>query len=227
MLALLLSTCLIAQAAGDSKHSDDAFAPDPAWKELGKSLWFDPKERGLIVRARVVLNEGFLEHLLCRDRTKEHESILSTDAVPRQMHAGLLLAGAEAGKPVQFRPEFRPPSGTPIAIELEWSEGGKTKRADAKTWVKDERTGKTLAVDWVFGGGHLFEDPDTKRMIYSPDGGDVITVSNFVSAMLDVPFASSAEDTARTFVARTEVIPPRGTPVTMILRPAKPKSKPR
>ena len=57
------------------------------------------------------LREGYLEHLLCLSRSKEHESILATEAAPRMIHAGLLLTGAEAGKPVQFLPEFRAPSG--------------------------------------------------------------------------------------------------------------------
>jgi hypothetical protein len=220
-LLLALALALPTQASDEApKPPEDRFRPDPGWKELGKSLWFDPKQRRLIVRARVALTEGALEHLLCREQTKEHESILASEAEPRRMHAGLLLTGAEPGHPVRFQPKFEPPTGTPIRIELEWTEGGKARRADAKEWVKDLKTGKSLDVDWVFGGSHLFQDPETKKMIYSADGGDVITVSNFVSAMLDLPMASSASDEAREFVANSAKIPPRGTPVTMILRPA-------
>ena len=86
--------------------------PDPAWKSLGRSLWFDPKAKRLVLRARVVLREGYLEHLMCSKGTKEHEAILATDAVPHQIHAGLLLTGAEPGHPVQFVPKFEPPTGS-------------------------------------------------------------------------------------------------------------------
>ena len=58
-----------------------------------------------------MLREGPLEHLLCLKGTKEHEAILATDAQPRQIHAGLLLTGAEPGHPVRFLPKFEPPAG--------------------------------------------------------------------------------------------------------------------
>ena len=53
--------------------------------------------------------------------------MLATPAPPRQIHAGLLLTGAEPGHPVRFLPKFVPPAGTPIAIELHWTEEGKPR----------------------------------------------------------------------------------------------------
>ena len=50
------------------------FQPEPSWKALGPSLWFDPEGKQLILRARVALREGPLEHLLCLKGTKEHEA---------------------------------------------------------------------------------------------------------------------------------------------------------
>ena len=197
----------------------DTFRPAPAWKPLGPSLWFDPQNRRLVIRARVVLREGPLEHLLCLKMTKEHEAILATAAVPRQIHAGLLLTGAEPGHPVRFLPKFDPPAGTAIAITLTWEEGGKTHTADARDWVLDERANKTLDKDWVFGGSELVEDPVSKKPYYLADDGDLITVANFGSSILDLPFASTSNDAERTYVARTSVLPPRGTGVTMFLRP--------
>jgi hypothetical protein len=228
---LLLAPCLVLaapQAAADpqAKAQADSFKPDPAWKPLGPGLWFDPAQRRLALRARVVLREGYLEHLLCLENTKEHESILATPAPPRMIHAGLLLTKAEKGHPVRYRPKFEPPAGTPIAIELEWTEGGKAQRAGAREWIKDGKLDKTLGQDWVFAGSDEFEDPDTKKMIYAADEGDLITVANFQSAILDLPFASSSADQDRSFVANTARIPPRGTYVTMYLRPAKAAPKP-
>jgi hypothetical protein len=224
MLAgLLLTTLLLAasEAPQEPTAPPDDFRPDPAWKTLGRSLWFDPAQKRLVLRARVALREGYLEHLLCLEQTKEHESILATDAVPRMIHAGLLLTGAEVGHPVAFQPEFKPPAGTPIRIDLEWKdESGKLQRARARDWVKDSKTDKVLERDWVFAGSQLFEQGEPKKTLYAADGGDLITVANFNSAILDVPFASSADDLSRAFVAHTERIPPRGTRVTLYLQPA-------
>jgi hypothetical protein len=220
-LPLLLALAVAQDDQGPP--ADAAFKAPEGWKALGESLWFDPATKALKIRARVVLREGFLEHLLCKTRTKEHESILATPAAPRLIHAGLLLTGAEAGKAVQFVPEFKPPAGTPIAITLEWTEGGEAREADARTWVREEKTGKPLDVRWVFAGSLLVESPDGKESIYAADQGDLITVANFPEAILDVPIASSAEDSARGFVADTPRLPPLNTWVTMTLKPAPPE----
>src|SRR3954454_9453759 len=116
-----------------------ALEPEPDWRRLGRSLWFDPRQKQLVIKARVALREGPLEHLLCLKGTKEHEAILATDDLPRQIHAGLILTGAEPGHPVRFLPKFSPPTGSPIAIELQWNDLGKTQSADARRWIRDER----------------------------------------------------------------------------------------
>jgi hypothetical protein len=219
LVSFTLLAALSVGAPPSGEAPADAFAAEPTWKRLGADLWFDPQGKRLVMRARVVLREGPLEHLLCLKATKEHEAILATAAIPRQIHAGLLLTGAETGHPVRFQPVFEPPTGSPIAIELQWTEAGKTRTADARRWVRDERKKALLNTDWVFAGSELFPDPVTKRQLYAADDGDLITVANFSSAILDLPFASDAHDTERSFVANTDQIPPRGTMVTMFLRP--------
>lgn len=219
-IMLLVAALLVAAPPDEAAPPPtDSFKPDPAWKALGPSLWFDPREKRLVMRARIALREGPLEHLLCLKGTKEHEAVLATEAPPRLIHAGLLLTGAQQGHPVQFQPKFAPPTGSPIAIEVQWVENGKTRTADARRWVRDDRQGTTLDKDWVFAGSTLYDDPITKKRIYAADEGDLITVANFSSAILDLPFASTASDADRSFVANTAQLPPHGTMVTMFLRP--------
>jgi hypothetical protein len=205
-------------AAGESLR------PEPSWKEMGRNLWFDRDRRRAILRARVVFREGPLEHLMCKKGTKEHEAIVATDAVPEQIHTALILTGASVGKPVQFAPEFRPPSGSAIAIELKWWQGGKLRSDDARQWVWDEKTKSPLAIDWVFAGSFLYEDPITKKPRYAADDGDLITVANFANAVLDLPIASSANDADRVFTANTRRIPPIGTEVFVVMSP-RPESR--
>jgi hypothetical protein len=223
---LVLAALLALSGALPDDPTTDTFQADPSWKPLGTSLWFDPAHRRLILRARVALRDGPLEHLLCLRHTKEHEAILATAASPQLIHAGLLLTGAQKGHPVRFLPQFEPPTGSPIRIDLEWTEGGTSHRASAREWIKDQKLDKTLAQDWVFAGSELFRDPNTGKMIYAADDGDLFTVSNFTAAILDLPLASSANDQERSFVANTPRIPPQGTFVTMILRPATPAARP-
>src|SRR5262249_17502531 len=142
-LSLALAVFLVLPADGPSgsgsQKAGQAIQPEAGWRELGRSLWFDPKAKRLYLRARVVLREGYLEHLMCSKGTKEHEAILATDAVPNQIHAGLLLTGAEAGKPVQFFPKFEPPTGSAIAIELQWIYDNKLQKQDARKWIKADK----------------------------------------------------------------------------------------
>jgi hypothetical protein len=227
LLALVLAAPPDAPAEGPKGDTSDAQAirPDPAWKPLGPSLWLDAQGRRLVLRARVVLREGPLEHLLCLKGTKEHEAILATDALPVMIKAGLIATDAHEGKPVQFVPEFKPPTGSPIAIELRWRQGGQTRTADAREWVRDERARATLKTDWVFAGSELIKVPGHEKPVFAADDGDLITVANFSSAILDLPFASTATDTDRLYVANTDRIPARGTNVLMVLSP-RPASAP-
>ena len=201
--------------------------PEEGWKKMGRSLWFDPKEKRLYLKAKVVLREGYLEHLMCSKGTKEHEAILSTDAEPYQIHGLLLMTGAKVGKPVQFFPKFEPPTGSAIAIEARWMQNGKVQKQDVRKWIKADKNA-TLERDWVFAGSQFYQDPITKKERYAADDGDLITVANFSSAILDLPIESSANDADRTFLTNTELIPPLGTEVLIALypRPAKPLPKP-
>jgi hypothetical protein len=229
MLAgLALGLIVVAQAAASAGgDKPKVLVPDPDWKPLGRSLWFDPKAKRLHLRARVVLREGYLEHLMCLKGTKEHEAILATDAVPRLIHAGLIMTGAQPGHPVQFVPKFEPPAGAAVAIELAWKEDGKIQRSNARQWIKDEK-GVPLSLDWVFAGSQFYEDPATKKQRYAGDDGDLVTVANFGSAILDLPIESSANNAERVFMPNTAKIPPLGTEVflTFSPRPVKREQKP-
>jgi hypothetical protein len=228
LLLLVLAPALAAAPPVPAKNAPEAdtIRPDPAWKALDANLWFDAKGRRLVIGARVVLREGPLEHLLCLKGTKEHEAILASEAIPYQIHAGLLATGAKKGQPVQFLPKFVPPTGDPIAIEVQWRQDGTTQHADARDWVRDERAKTTLKLDWVFAGSELIEDPATKKTVYAAEDGDLITVANFSSAILDLPFASAANDADRIYVANTSRIPPRGTAVFLLLKPRAAAPKP-
>ncbi len=228
--ATLLTWLLITQvgplAADDPSRPAppiaDTFQADPAWKPLGKDVWFDPAAKRVVIRARVCLNDGVLEHFLCLKGTKEHESILTTEAPPQLIHTGLLLTGANPGHPVRFEPKFEPPAGDAIALEIQWEQAGQKKKADARQWVKDSASGAALTRDWVFAGSEFFPDRRTKKMIYAADDGDLITVANFGSSILDLPYRSSANDADRSYLANPAQVPPRGTMVTLSLSPRQP-----
>jgi hypothetical protein len=218
------------EAKGDVGKKEDKKAPaDVKRIEYKKNIVLEIQGdvRRVRVSAEVCLREGFLEQLMTRKRTKEHEAILAADIDARHLHAALLLAGAEAGKPVQFRPNLAPPTGSAIKIFLEYKDKGKDMRVPAQSWIRNVKTKKDFHTDWVFGGSILIPDPMNPKAdpYYLANDGDVITVVNFDGACLDVPFLSTKDNADLDFEAHTERVPALKTAVTVVLEvvPAKKK----
>lgn len=199
-----------------------AFAPPPGAKRLTKEgrLWVDPKRKRVYIDGYVTMIRGPLEMLACPVGTKEHESIVAVLAKSRDVHASLLAVDATPGTPVRFRPEFLPPTGQIIRVYLCWyDKQGNFKTVDARQWVLDLETQKEMTAEWVFAGSGFWQDPQDKREYYQADSGDMICVSNFSSAMMDVAMPSSADAGALRFETFESRIPELDTPLRVVLVP--------
>lgn len=184
-------------------------------------VWFDKEHKSVVLLGEVCQRRMSLELFACLKGSKEHESIISVPTKAYVVHAGLLAAGAEPGNPVQFYPAYIPARGTEIEVTVIWKdEKGQVQRARAQDWVRNAETKKPMEYPWVFGGSHFVKDEQTKEQYYRADGeGDLICVSNFPSAVLDIPIKSTDENANLLFECFTERIPPVGTPVTLVLTP--------
>ena len=98
-------------------------------------------------------------------------------------------------------------------------EQGKRQTARAQDWIRDSQTDEAMKHPWVFAGSGFWNDEETGKEYYQAEGGDFICVSNFATAMLDLPIESSQLNDTLMYHAFTERIPPRGTIVTLILTP--------
>ncbi|MCA9053171.1 MAG: hypothetical protein KDA75_05005 [Planctomycetaceae bacterium] len=170
-----------APAAADSAPAEPQ-GPTP----LNKSgtVMIDSAGHRLILKSQVVLRAGLLEMLLCKAQTKEHESILAIDADAYVIHAGLLALGAEVGSPVRFDPEFQPPQGTKIKIQLRWKdEEGKQHTEKAQNWIRH-------AV-YRFYSSPLsqlpqgFQLPKESELRYDEQNGELIWYGPMTSAQRD------------------------------------------
>ncbi|TWU43747.1 hypothetical protein Q31b_12770 [Novipirellula aureliae] len=198
------------------------FSAPPAAKSLGPDsrLWVDRVKKRVYVDGYVAINRGPLEMFACPYGTKEHESVVATIARPSQVHAALLAVGAKSGTPVRFDPAFLPPTGQRIRVWVTWRDQEKKFHAvDAREWVRDADSGKSLEPDWVFAGSGFWTDPTDNKRYYMADGGDMICVSNFSTAMMDIGAASSANAEALLYEPFTERIPEQGTLVRLVLVP--------
>ncbi len=192
--------------------------PDPEEKGAFQDLWVDKKNKRIVLGGRICKRVGPMELFACFRRTKEHESIVSVQARAYAIHAVLVAMGIKPGRPVQFFPEFRPAEGPKMEVLVAWTDAkGKRHTVRAQEWLRNVRTKKAMEQDWVFGGSAFSRDPDG-REVYLPVFGDFICVSNFASAMFDIPINAPENNAALLFDALHERIPPAGTAVALILQ---------
>jgi hypothetical protein len=197
-------------------------AEPPNAKRISKksSLWIDVKHHRVFLDGYVSLRDAPLEMFACPAGTKEHESIVATLARSSEVHAALLAVGAMSGTTVKFDPKYVAATGQRVRVWVLYRDAdGKFKYADARSWVRQGETDKALEMDWVFAGSVNWTDPQDGKNYYQADGGELICVSNFGTAMMDLPIESSDSNSSLSFMAYTKRIPPDLTPVRLMLVP--------
>jgi hypothetical protein len=191
----------------------------PELKRLSPTaeVWVDLRGKRAVVGGVVALDRGPIEFFACPQQTKEHESVIAVRSTAQLVHTSLLAIGLEPGKPVSFDPSYTQATGPRVRVLLRWqNKAGARQESDARDWIRDTRTGKALTTDWVFAGSSIWKDPQDGHAYYQADGGDLICVSNFPTATLDLPIESSQSNEALLFEAFTGRVPPRGTQVDLI-----------
>jgi len=193
-------------------------------------IWIDVKKKLVVVDGHVTLRRGVLEMFACPKGTKDYESIVAVNSKAFLVHTGLLAVGAKPGHPVKFDPQsdkYTPATGPEIDVHVYWiDEDGKKRIARAQEWVRNTRTKKEMTHPWVFGGSGFWTDPETGKRRYYAEGGELICVSNFPTAMMDLPIKSSQVNDELLFEPFTERIPPKGTHVRLVLKPKLPVAQP-
>jgi len=205
----------------DTPESDEAAGPRGLVR-LAKDydIWIDPMRKIVVVDGEICLTKGYLELFACPKGTKTHEAIVAVNSKAKFVHAALLAVGAKPGKPATWDPEYVPASGDEVEVLVLWRDAdGNNHKARAQDWIRNAKTGKAMEANWVFGGSGFWTDESTGERFYQADGGDLICVSNFPTAMLDLPVESSQANADLVFEAFSERIPPKGTKVRLVLVP--------
>jgi hypothetical protein len=184
--------------------------------------WLDPKRRMIVMVGEVVRSSYGLEMFIStRAAEKGYESVIEVDTQAAIIHAALLGLGLEPGTPVKFIPQYKAPTGPEIEIELYWKDDkGQVQHARAQDWLKSVHTGKPLQSNWVFTGSGFWKDETTGKEYFQAEGGYLVCVANTPSALLDLPIPSTGDLDSREFQP-ADSVPPRGTPVTIVLKPKK------
>jgi hypothetical protein len=141
-----------------------------------------------------------------------------------QLPAGLTLPERDDALPIRFFPKFKqltwfgPMSKEQRDKLLALSKDAAYKKAIVGFYEQSQS--RQLDAGWVFVGSAWYVDERTGKKSYIAEGGDLICVSNFPDAMLDLAIKSTdKQDEGLLFEAWTERIPPRGTDVLIELVP--------
>lgn len=167
-----------------------------------------------------------LEQFVCIPDTKEHESLLVTDALPSHIHAALLLIGLEPGSPTTWRRGegevvVTPPTGPEVTVEFVFEDEGKVHTVSPVAWVRSiEGDDELPALSFVFAGSVIRQMNERDR--YEADtAGTVVGLASFGTEVLAWPELVSHEfdDGDLVWYADLDVVPPNGTPVTVRITP--------
>lgn len=219
-------------------HTDtEATSGTPRVKEVAPGIYqvggvvLDAHSRQIRFPARVNMNRGLIEVVICTESGKKHESVLSTAIRPMDLHTALLLLGLRPGRNPAWPPPPIDASGGPaygmtapgdrLDVSISWKEKGKRREARADQLLMDIRTSQTLPrTDWVFTGSIL--DNAGK---YLADGiGSLVTNYHDGSSVIDCPLSLGAVDDFT--YANEGIIPDVGTIVEVRMTPVKKNKTP-
>jgi len=215
--------------------------------QMADGLWADRQRGEVLVDARIATREGWLEQLVCKAGTREHESLLAVAVQPSLIHAALLYVGAQPGTPGSWREEqgedgawriaYTHPSGAPVEV-LARVRGASGERDEPLCdWIRGVREEGGKLVEqrfpcdrFVFAGSHVRPNPPSlgPGEHYIADytgsivglvtfGDEMIAFREVIPDRVDLAPAVWTADTAR--------IPPEGSAVQLVIRAAKPPAQ--
>jgi hypothetical protein len=180
----------------------------------------DAKARTIAVECQALNVNIPLEFFCVTDGGNEHESVLRTPAKPSDIHFALLMLGLTPGSPATFLPDRRvwlPPHGPPLHITCSYLLNGKPMVVPAYRMMRSVKTKKEMPpAIWVFDGSRVMPDG-----VYAADvTGYVVSICNFDLTMIDVPHLVSNANETLEWEYNPDLVPPKGTAVTMVIEPA-------
>ncbi len=189
-------------------------------KPFAPGVRIDWQRRLVEVDVEVVLRDGALELLACSPRTREHESILTVRARPMHVFQAMGLIGLKPGEPARYdqkQDRRLAPTGEALHLQVSCGKGNEKRALPVERWLLDVRHGRSPErINWVFAGSRTFQDG---RFAADVDG-TVVCVVDFESALIAPGSLHSADTELLWLAADTEVIPPIGTPCTLLIRSA-------
>ncbi|MSR69185.1 MAG: hypothetical protein EXS17_02425 [Phycisphaerales bacterium] len=207
--------------------------------DLAPGIRVNRTRNEVIIRAQVAARIGWMEQIVCKAGTREHESLLVVEVAPRIIHAALLALGCEPGSPGTWQEsspendgvsafELKPPTGSRLDVLVRYTRDGALIEVPVSDWLRSESpSGESIAFSrdrFVFAGSHVRPNPPSlgpgEHYVADHTGSVVglVTFGDEVIALADV-IPDRVEVAPALWEAYTQQIPPEGTDVELIIRP--------
>ncbi len=161
----------------------------------------------------IASDDTIIEFFACGTRGPSHESILMLDTEPLFLFTALGLLDLEAGMNLEVQGDPRDPEGSHVQMWVEWQQGEKVVSRLARDLVWNVMSGQPMQkTHWVFTGGRKRKNQLTSQLTHN-----IIAVYRDPDSLLNNPLPGSTDD--RTYRVNTDVVPPKGTKVKLIIRP--------
>jgi len=209
--------------------------------QLGPDIRVDRRKSEVIIRAQIASRNGFLEQLVCKAGTREHESLLAVEAAPKMIHAALLAAGFTPGSPgawTETQPDasgksvvnFQPPTGSKVELLVRWDDDGRINERALCEWVRGVSPNHSSTTPivfpcnrFVFAGSHIRPNPKSlgpgEHYVADYTGSVVglVTFGDEVISFEEV-IPDRIDVAPAIWESWTDRIPVEGTPIELIIR---------
>lgn len=204
----------------------------PEVKKLGESLYqigkihFDSSKSEIYIPTTLHHDKVIMEYVLCTDKGKVHETLLTTDISPFNLNVVFKLLSFQESKELfpilnkDYIPTDKLHTATEdqqqhskFSMSVNWEiDGEKVSHPIEALFSHTNGSGSTMpTAPWVYGGSYMHNGQ------YRPDvNGDIIAILTDRTAIANYGGDTRNDDTL--WVPNKEILPPVGTPIILTLK---------
>lgn len=205
----------------------------PAWAADPEGVKVDKDKKAVIIDAKVAprklpqYDQVYpVEVIACWPNPKgkkAHETVITMDAKPSDVHKALESLGLKPGKPA--RGENTEAAGPELKVSLEIPDGGGTRKLSIHRFLLDPKTKEAFPKDVKFRfTGSVMSKPDPTKSdeVYGADlTGTLIAIYPVTDETVCQTSLTMKDEKYLKLDVNPEVLPKEGTPVKLIIEPAK------
>jgi hypothetical protein len=144
---------------------------------------------------------------------KSHETVVTVEAKPSEVHKALESFGLKAGKPAKTLTDKQEGPEVKIGIAI-----GKARPLPVERFLVDNKTGKPMpSVKWLFTGSTMLRPNPDKPEVYGADETGTLVAIFPVTAETVFQSSLSLADEKYVKLETSSKLPKIGTPVNLVI----------